>query len=66
VLRAPEPVAVWGILTVAAGAGLAALVAADRWRAAAKRNPWDLVTVSVFLLTWSVAGDLIASVWSPV
>ena len=63
VLRAPAPVVLWGIVAVAAGAGLAALVTADHWRAAAKRNPWDLVTVSVFLVTWSVAGDFIAAVW---
>ena len=63
VLRAPAPVVMWGIVAVAAGAGLAALVTAEHWRAAAKRNPWDLVTVSVFLVTWSVAGDFIAAVW---
>jgi hypothetical protein len=64
-LGTSEIIAMWIIVAVAAGAGLAALVAADFWRSAAKRNPWDLVTVSVFLIAWSVASNVVALGKSP-
>ena len=57
VMPVPEPVALWGLVAVAVVA--AAVTVAARW-SGKRRYPWDLLTLTVFLLTWDAAGELVA------